>query len=123
MTAVNVARTHRRAMRLRRLFGLLPATGSLLDAPSSTADPKTRATVRRLYEILDRFPDKERTAFMLRYLEGLELLDVAEATGASLATVKRRIARAVDRLRSRGRHDSLLSDWLGPVWGSKGKGE
>jgi RNA polymerase sigma-70 factor (ECF subfamily) len=112
MTAVNVARTHRRALRLRRLFGLLPTRESVPDTPTGSADPKTRVAVRRLYELLDRFPDKERTALVLRYIEGLELAEVAEATGASLATIKRRIARAVDRLRLRGRQDSLLSEYL-----------
>ena len=40
-----------------------------------------------------------RLAWMLRYVEGCELTEVADQCGCSLATVKRRITRADDELR------------------------
>ena len=39
-------------------------------------------------------PLDERMAFALRYIDGMTLPDAAEASERSLATVKRRLARA-----------------------------
>jgi RNA polymerase sigma-70 factor, ECF subfamily len=61
-------------------------------APSATAEE--RATIVHLFSILQRMPVNHRLAWSLRYLEGAELREVAEALGCSLATAKRWIARA-----------------------------
>ncbi len=47
-----------------------------------------------VYTILDRLPADERIAFVLRFVEHHPLAEVAELTRCSLATAKRRIARA-----------------------------
>lgn len=54
--------------------------------------------VRQLYVQVEALPVAERVALLLRRVEGMSLEEVAEATGASLATVKRRIAAAEERL-------------------------
>jgi RNA polymerase sigma-70 factor (ECF subfamily) len=46
---------------------------------------------------LTTLPADDRIAFALRVMEGMELLEVAEACRVSLATAKRRIARAQRR--------------------------
>lgn len=60
-------------------------------------DQQARLTMA-LYEALD---DQEREAVLLRFYQGLKLNEVAEAMGISRATVKRVLARSLDKLRSR----------------------
>ena len=50
--------------------------------------------VRATYQVLGKLSPDERIAFALRFVEGMELVEVAHATRVSLATVKRRLARA-----------------------------
>jgi RNA polymerase sigma-70 factor (ECF subfamily) len=49
---------------------------------------------------------------VLRHIEGLELTEVAEALGCSLATAKRKIAKASDHVFARAASDPFLSDYL-----------
>jgi RNA polymerase sigma-70 factor (ECF subfamily) len=46
-------------------------------------------------------PDRERIPWLLRHVEGFELRDIARTLGISLATVKRRLVAAHDRLSER----------------------
>lgn len=66
----------------------------------------------RTYAALDRLDAEQRLAFTLRYVEGLELVDVASACGVSLATVKRRLARAEQRFVAIAQGDAVLRRWL-----------
>jgi len=63
-----------------------------------TPDTDAREALTRFYQILDRVNVNDRTAFALRYMEGLELTEVASALGLSLATTKRRLARVWNRV-------------------------
>jgi len=77
----------------RRWLRLLPLE-SLPEPPAPELDDETREAVRITYRVLDRLPVDERVAFSLRVLDGMPLAEVAAACDCSLATVKRRIARA-----------------------------
>lgn len=46
-------------------------------------------------------PERERTAWILRFVHGHELTEIAELSGVSLATAKRLLARAQDRVARR----------------------
>jgi len=75
-------------------------------------DAEGRETVRAVYAVLGRMPADERIAFALRYIDGMELTEVAEACSVSLATAKRRIRRADERFVGiAGRHPAL-EKWL-----------
>jgi RNA polymerase sigma-70 factor (ECF subfamily) len=70
-----------------------------MDAPlDALADPsersESRAELALLQTRLDRLPSQERSAWVLRFVEGYELTEVAELLGISLATVKRKLDRA-----------------------------
>jgi len=52
---------------------------------------------------------------VLRHLEGLELVEVSRALGISLATTKRRLARAWRRVAVRARRDGALVDYIGKL--------
>ncbi|MEM9195557.1 MAG: sigma-70 family RNA polymerase sigma factor [Myxococcota bacterium] len=68
---------------------------------SEQASPEERALIGQLYRELDRLPVDLRLAWTLRHVEGERLEAVAEIAGCSLATVKRRIRIAHERLQRR----------------------
>ena len=49
--------------------------------------------------VLSQLPEQERIVVSLRYLDGLPVRDVAEATGRPVGTVTKQLSRAVQRLR------------------------
>jgi RNA polymerase sigma-70 factor (ECF subfamily) len=69
------------------------------------ASPQDRALVGELYRALDRLPVRQRLAWTLRHIEGLELAAVASACDCSLATVKRWIGAAEAALRTEVDHE------------------
>jgi RNA polymerase sigma-70 factor (ECF subfamily) len=81
------------------------------------ADLEAREALSRFYHLLDNLRPRHRTAFVLRYIEGLELVDVAEATGVSLATIKRWLPRIVRRVQMQAERDPLLRGYItGTTW-------
>ncbi len=109
--AIRVARSELRRRRVRRWLRLTD-TGELPDAASAGADHGAREALQRLYAILDKMDDEARLAFVLRYVQGLELTEVAAALGTSLATVKRRIAHVHERIAIHARGDACLAPFL-----------
>ena len=95
---VTVRHAHRRFRRRRLLqrlgFVPTPDDSSLAELAAPGTSPEQRAELTRLDGALARLPAKLRTPWILRHVEGFELADVASACGASLATIKRRIAEA-----------------------------
>jgi RNA polymerase sigma-70 factor (ECF subfamily) len=91
--AVHQAQRRFRRRRLLRVLGL--------DRAAPTTPPDVRDTLRRLSDHLNVLPDALRLAWMLRHVEGESLPDVARACGCSLATAKRRIATADEKLRAK----------------------
>jgi RNA polymerase sigma-70 factor (ECF subfamily) len=65
----------------------------------SAASAEVREAVRSLYAMLERFPEEERTAFVLRQLEGMTLQELADACGVSMSTARRRFDGAEQRFR------------------------
>lgn len=94
--ATVTVRTARRKLRLRRFWAFLGADeGHDYEAVASNgASPEDRALLARVYAVLDRIGVEQRLAWVLRHVEGEKLERVAELTGCSLATAKRRIAAA-----------------------------
>ena len=70
------------------------------DAPSPDEDMTTREFHDQLREAIADLPEVFRTTIVLREIEGMAYEEIAEITGASLGTVKSRIARARSRLQS-----------------------
>jgi RNA polymerase sigma-70 factor (ECF subfamily) len=104
-----VAQWEIRKRRLRRFVQLSP-TGEPPDTASFEPDPTAAEALAAFYRVLDELKAEERTAFVLRFLEGLEVEEVAAALGVSLSTAKRRIAGALDRVKRRtGDHPALVA--------------
>ena len=74
------------------------------------------------YAALDALPVDERIAFALRFIDGMELTEVAAACETSLATIKRRLDRASASFEAEARRQPALEAWLegGSRWGNPG---
>ncbi len=85
------------------------------DVQDETRDDD-RAALRAVYAVLARMPTEERIGLPFRQVDGWELSEVAEQTGMSLATTKRRLTRAVERFEALVRLDDgtieIISNWL-----------
>jgi len=84
----------------------------------AVTETDTQAALRQAYTLLDRLPAMERAAFGLRFIEGMQLEEVARDLGVSLATAKRRIRSARERFGQLAAGDALLRDWLGEEYGT-----
>jgi RNA polymerase sigma-70 factor (ECF subfamily) len=120
---LHLAGTELRRRRARAWLRLTP-TGSLsdCDVPASD-DPEARAALSRLYGILDQLGTRARLAFILRYIQGMELTEVAEALRISLATAKRQLARASTRVFTLVKSDAGLSEYLYGLEATNRKGD
>ena len=100
----------RRRIRGRWLRFVAPEdVPEVLDA---APDAEGREALRATYSVLDRLGADDRIAFALRYVEGLELRDVAAACNVSINTIKRRIARAEHRFSALATREPALRPWL-----------
>lgn len=71
-----------------------------------------REALQAFYRVVGSLDADERVAFTLRFVEGLELSAVAAACEVSLATIKRKLARAEARFLELCKRDEALSSWL-----------
>jgi RNA polymerase sigma-70 factor, ECF subfamily len=101
--AVHQAQRRFRRRRLARALGLDRGVrdAGLAELAAPTTPPDVRQTLRQLNDQLNALPASLRLPWMLRHVEGESLPDVARACGCSLATTKRRIAAADERLRKK----------------------
>ena len=72
-----------------------------MDRATPAADEALRDWQPILHEEVDRLPEKYRVPVVLCYLEGKTHDDAARQLGCPLGTVKGRLARARDLLRTR----------------------
>ena len=109
-SALRVAANFRRAHRARREVadeGLLDEQADPVPSADCLVDRKRLRQM--LDEVLDRFPEEIRTAFVLFELEGLSVPEIAELTCTKTGTVASRLRRARElflaasrRLKARG---------------------
>jgi len=102
--AVRLVRRRLRLARLRRFLGFPPREdrGTPVDPGASPLD---KLLLRTVLGILYGLPIEERLAFCLHHMEGEGLETVARLCGCSLATTKRRIARARKAIEERMRDE------------------
>ena len=119
MIAVHVARSSI-ARRKRRSWLWFLHDEALPEVDAGAASSEVLDALRATYAVLERLPVDERIAFALRFVDGMELTEVAAACGTSLATIKRRLARAGARFEAEARRRPVLQPWLdgGTRWGS-----
>jgi RNA polymerase sigma-70 factor (ECF subfamily) len=59
-----------------------------------------RERVRQVSKVVAELSERQRTIFLLRFVEEMELGEIARATGLSDGTVKAHLSRAVTRVRA-----------------------
>jgi RNA polymerase sigma-70 factor (ECF subfamily) len=100
-----------RRRKIRRIVGLMP-TPALAELSVVPEDNGARQALTRFYAILERIGARERTAFVLRYVEEMADQEVADALGVSLATARRASAKAFERVSLHARNDPFLAELL-----------
>jgi RNA polymerase sigma-70 factor (ECF subfamily) len=111
------AREVRRSLRLARLRRVARALvpGRARPAPdlaTDARDPFTREVIHRFVVLAERLGPLDRTAFSLRFIEGLGVAEVAAALDLPPASAKRRLDRVWRRMARRTERDAVLADLL-----------
>lgn len=107
---VRAAKNYLRREKRRRWLTFLPADE--LPEPAIEGDESHRELLKEVFALLDRIPAEERIALVVHRVEGMSLSESAAACGTSLATFKRRLARAESRFFSAAEKQPALAAWL-----------
>jgi RNA polymerase sigma-70 factor, ECF subfamily len=108
--AANLARDHgrnRKASFWKRLLGLEDNGESDLvhRVPSGAATPEqvvlAREDVRAVWEVANQLSQQQRAVFLLRFVEEMELNEIAAALGLQVGSVKTHLFRALQTVRSK----------------------
>jgi len=72
--------------------------------PSGESSPEqqllAREKVGQVWQSVEGLSERQRTVFLLRYVEEMEIAEIARATGLSDGTVKAHLSRALGRVRA-----------------------
>lgn len=121
---IRVVREEIRRRRVRRWVGLSadaelpePVVGALQD----TSD--AREALTRFYGVLERINTRDRMAFVLHHIEGMDVVSVAAAMETSVPTVRRCLGRAWKRVVLLSERDAALSAYVARMVGRNREGE
>jgi len=70
-------------------------------ARSPEAQALLNEQVAAIWEAASKLPERQRTVFLLRFVEDMDVLDIAGATGMKEGTVKTHLFRALRAVRER----------------------
>ncbi len=103
--AINLARDYRRSRRWAFWRGLLHTERvNSIRALDSRHSPEQAVmnseTVNAVASAVDRLSERQRTVFMLRFVEEMPLESIAEAMGLEIGTVKAHLHRAMEAVRN-----------------------
>ena len=99
---INRCRTHQRKQWLRLGFlrrrrDELWATGSV-SAPDTSDPPSTAETIHQVHSAIRQLPQRDREIIVLRYLEELQIEEIAKTLSLSRSATDVRLTRARQRL-------------------------
>jgi RNA polymerase sigma-70 factor (ECF subfamily) len=107
--AVNLVRDHARNRRLQ-FWRRAEKTGARVEdvgdrlagvAVSPESNAVLREQVEAVWTAARSLPERQRTVFLLRFVEDMDLLEIAAATGMKEGTVKTHLFRALKNVRER----------------------
>lgn len=107
--ALNLVRDHLRSRRIRFWQKTRDNALDLVDIsdwiPDTAVSAETaclqRERVKEIWKAVDELSRQQRTVFILRFVEELELAEIAETTGMNTSTVKSHLYRALRVVRER----------------------
>jgi RNA polymerase sigma-70 factor (ECF subfamily) len=79
------------------------------------ADVDSRMALATLYQLLDKIKTRHRLAFLLHFVQGLDMTDVATALNVSLSTAKRSVTAGRETLIRLARRQPRLRQFLSEV--------
>ena len=107
----NEARNRGRSSRRREQLTLRVADAETWDAaPSPEVETLDRADAEALVAALDRLPERDRLVVAYRYLFEMSEAETAEALDVRPGTVKSRLSRALERLRTELASSTALAE-------------
>jgi RNA polymerase sigma-70 factor (ECF subfamily) len=109
--AVRLCALELRRRKIRRWVMLTP-TGTLPERVTPPEDSEGREALAALYRVLDGVSSRRRLAFVLRHVQGLEILDVAAALDISESTARRELERARSFVLKRGEREPALKPYV-----------
>lgn len=107
--ALHLAKNEIRRRTVRRFIGLEDLNEVPLLDPYDAAKAEVAS---HLYKALDRLETSARMAFVLRFVQGCDLNETAQACGCSLATIKRKLAHAEAKFQILVQADPVLRESL-----------
>ena len=107
--AANLVRNHESSGRLKFWRRALTSHADVADLGNALPDrqqsPETAALLREqvsaIWAAAGGLPARQRTVFLLRFVEEMSLLEIAEVTGMKEGTVKAHLFRALSAVRAR----------------------
>ena len=111
ITVMTIKYELRRKKTIKRLQGTdMLSHGDRLT--TEQPDVGAREALNSFYVLLERLNETDRTAFILRFFEGLGVIEVALALKVSVSTAKRRLARLRKRVVTLIRSSPALASFL-----------
>ena len=106
--ALNLARDHTRTGRFRFWKRVATTAVEASDVasslpsrqPSAESHLMARQKVEAIWDTVGRLSQRQRSIFLLRFMEEMEIPEIAAATGLPLGTVKSHLYRAIDAVRA-----------------------
>jgi RNA polymerase sigma-70 factor, ECF subfamily len=106
--AINLQKDHWRNRRLQfwrstRTNAVdLDEASEWLPSGERTAEQQmlAREQVKQVWKVVQNLSERQRTVFLLRYVEERELSEIAQTTGLSEGTVKAHLSRALGKVRT-----------------------
>jgi RNA polymerase sigma-70 factor, ECF subfamily len=105
--AVNLVRSHEGSNRLkfwRRVLGAKDLADVGHGTPDEQRSPEdmvlAREQVEAIWTVVARLSERQRTVFLLRFVEEMDLVEIAAVTGMKEGTVKTHLFRAVQAVRA-----------------------
>ena len=105
--AANLVRDHESNGRLKFWRRMLRRAADVSEVeyfiPDRRMSPEQMASakeqIRAIWKATSKLSERQRTVFLLRFVEEMELLEIAKATGLSEGTVKSHLFRALTAIR------------------------
>lgn len=114
------ARIAFRTMRRRRARSWLwfKEPEEVPEVASVDVPPEIRQACASFYCLVEKLPATLQIVFNLRYVEGMEVAQLAATCGISLSTAKRRLGKAEERFTRLAERDPVLKTWIrkGTQW-------
>ena len=107
--ALNLVRDHLRSQRMRFWQKTRETALDIVDVgdwvPDGACSPEEvclqQERVRGIWRSVDKLSRQQRTVFLLRFVEEMELAEIADVTGMNTSTVKSHLYRALRIVRER----------------------